>query len=119
MTDFFVEINASDPSRWARELFALGSDYECIVVTDVRLKSDVAALGAESERLGYEFLMVKVRATDEVKRKLGWVYDAEVDNSITEHGLDDYDNWFFEYQNEGTIDSAIGQAQSLIKKLDV
>lgn len=77
-------MRAKDPGYFCR-LAATGSDKPVWLVCDARRPTDM-----EYFKSLYFCRIVRVVASEEVRRKRGWVFVKDVDDAASECALDDY-----------------------------
>ena len=80
----------------------------CVEKVTAELLALVGQLGTAPSRLSKFDPKLRVRVTDDTRRKRGWVYDERKDNDPTETGLDGY-NFDYTFDNDGDGPRALKQ----------
>lgn len=80
-----------------------------IIVSDIRRKTDIQFFKNEN----YDIKTVRIEASDEVRKKRGWIFQEGVDDVQSECDLDNYEEWDFKIDNNGG-----DGLQHIIERLD-
>lgn len=113
MNKFFEEANKADPGKWAKYLVSnIQKGVNVVIVADVRLKTDVAALKKHCSKVFF----VRIETENAVKEKFGWKFNEVVDAHFTETNLDDFESWDFVLKNDGTKECFENASKELISR---
>lgn len=130
MNAYFHELMAKDPSiddKWWNELIQ-HCDKDVIICPDIRLKSDISSLSNIS---GCKLILVRLICSDDIRIKLGWEYNKEVDTDQTgtyshssaslttllETDLDTRTTWDYEFVNDGVHSCLETHATALLPQI--
>lgn len=73
---------------FANEVFAIkNSVLKVLIITDLRFEIEVETLKKQNS----PYLVIRVYSDEENRKRRGWVYDPEIDDSPSECELDDYE----------------------------
>lgn len=110
LTRFTMESLSADPLVFCRSVAARVEEAEGLcVITDVRLRVEVAAL-----RERFDLRLVRVLRSDAERARSGWAYSAEKDEHSTETELDDASLWDEALENNGSLDALSERAASIL-----
>lgn len=73
---------------FANEVFAIKNPaLKVLIITDLRFEIEIETLKKQNS----PYLIIRIYSDDENRRRRGWVYDPEIDDSVSECELDDHD----------------------------
>lgn len=101
MTEYFMNMRKEyGDGHFRRELMKKinETDYDVYIVSDLRLMSDAIAF----MRSPYKNIIVRIEASEESKKKRGWVKKS-CDDDFTETDLDNYQNFDKVFNNDGSM----------------
>ena len=113
MTAYFhKQITEHGQEHYVNQLVQIAktSDAKCLVF-DVRFRLDCLVSGLRDDRTS--ILKLRVQASDETRRRRGWVYDPAVDEDVTEIDLRGYQGW------DATIDNDVDGSEQIDEQLSL
>jgi len=115
MNEFFQRTFPTDPRRFCRAALAYAKQKQAnvLIITDVRLKSDVKNL---TELAQGRLVLIRVQASDAKRNSFGWVFDAIIDEHKTEIDLDSYDTWNRVIDNNGSLEDLKAIAKEVVNQ---
>lgn len=96
MNASFEQFHREQPLLCCREALQVDSSFDWLIIPDMRLQSDIDAC-----REMADIITVRIEASDEVRQRFGWRYDANIDQHWTETDLD-YAAFDYVIVNDGT-----------------
>ena len=75
------------------------------ILTDARRKGDIDFFEHKTQKA--ELIKIRVTATQECRKRRGFVFTDSIDNAETECGLDSYDRWTLLVENEDLSDKQL------------
>ncbi len=116
MNAAFEEFHRERPSLCTEMLLNGLEGLEVLIVSDLRLVADAAALRAK-ECAAQRVVLVRVNAEEASRREFGWS-PSSADQHWTETQLDDYGAWDFVFENNPPLQRLHQLAASILHTVD-
>jgi len=98
MIEWSDSVRAQDYGYFCREAMKR-AQMPIVIVSDVRRRTDI-----EYFKHNYNIKTIRIEAMNDVRQYRGWEFEDGVDNVQSECDLDDFEDWDFRINNDGTED---------------
>lgn len=83
-----------------------GYEYPIWILTDSRREGDIEFFKDEQFK-NAEIISLRIKASDNCRKKRGFVFTSSIDDAETECGLDNYKDWSLIIENENLTEQQI------------
>lgn len=95
--DFAEDAKRSDKYIWCKKAMKDSENFDHVVVSDLRYPIELYFF---KKYFSDKFVTIRIEASEEIRISRGWKYFADVDNHVSETGMDDIDFDFVVKNND-------------------
>ncbi|XP_075675991.1 phosphomevalonate kinase [Dermatophagoides pteronyssinus] len=97
-----------------------GHEKPIWILNDARRKTDLEYFDSNNEinLENCKKLLIRIESNDQVRKNRGWKFTNGIDDQTTECGLDNFTDWNYFIQNNGTKDELIEKLLPILSEID-
>ena len=117
MVKWSEAIRQTDPDIFLRLAIEQQQGYEhpVWIFVDARRLTDMHFFESEKFKQS-KIIRIRLTASEETRKNRGWVFTPGVDDKTTECGLDEFKNWDYIIENNGTVDKLLEKLSPIIRE---
>ena len=120
MVEYSENIRKTDPNCFLRlSIEESNARSKSIwILSDARRLCDIEYFKNSEEFRNTKVLTIRICASNETRIKRGWTFTPGIDDKETECGLDQYQDWDFIIDNDGSNEDLIKKLEPIIKSIN-
>lgn len=114
-----VKVERNDPVYFLKEAIEMSKAWEkkIWILSDARRVCDVEFFKSPKFAQA-KVLAVRIVASEETRKARKWIFTKDIDDAPTECGLDDYKEWDYVINNDGSVDDLLQAMKPIFQELE-